>query len=142
MSVIESLRTYIKTYSELANGAPVWVDYLGPIQTQYSIDPLGGDKIIATYINGDSIRTFPFAFRSLESTIDQLGKVDTHAFYEEFADWLESQTYAGVLPVLDEGKTAESIEALGWSFLFRESDSNTGVYQIQCQLVYEQEEIT
>lgn len=141
MSLISALRTYIKTYTNLKNGAPVWVDYLSPIQTQYSIDPLEGDKILTTYINGDSVRQYPFAFRSIESTIDQLAKIETHGFYEEFADWLEAQTYKGILPVLDAGKTAESIGALGWSYLFQEGQSNTGIYQIQCQLVYEQKEI-
>lgn len=142
MSIIEALRTYVKSYTELRNGAPVWVDYLGPIQTEYSLDPLEGDKIINTYINGDSLRTFPFAFRSVESTIDQLAKLEVHGFYEDFADWLESQTYKGVLPVLETGKTAEAIEAMGWSYLFQEGNSNTGIYQIQCQLIYEQKEIT
>lgn len=141
MSIISALRTYIKSYSELANDAPVWIDYLGPRPVEYSIDPLEGDKILVTYINGDSMRSYPFAFRSMQSTISQLEKLETHGFYEEFADWLEEQTYSGVLPVLGTGKVAESLEAVGWSYLFREGESNTGIYQIQCRMIYEQKEL-
>ncbi|MEN6300822.1 MAG: chloramphenicol resistance protein, partial [Anaerolineaceae bacterium] len=58
---------------------------------------------------------------------------------EEFADWLESQTAAGVLPTPGTKKTAESIEATGWGYLFEQGDSDTGIYQIQCKLVYRQQ---
>jgi len=50
MSIISALKTYIKTYTGLKTGAPVWVDYIGPNPTEYAIIPLPGSKIIEQYI--------------------------------------------------------------------------------------------
>lgn len=139
MSLIAAIQEYIKTCSKLENGAPVWVDYLGGDPTQYAVVPLGGSRIVETYLSGASLREFPFAFQSMESTADDLERLETAGFFEAFADWLESQTEAGTLPSLGTKQTAESIEALGWAYLFEQGGSDTGVYQIQCKLVYSQQ---
>lgn len=136
MSIISALRTYIATYSGLTTGAPLWVDYLGQVPTEYSVTPLAGGRIVEQHIDGGSVREFPFAFSSTESTADNLERLETIGFYEAFADWLESQTLAGTLPTLT-GKTALSIEATGWAYLYQQGDSNTAMYQIQCKLIYE-----
>ena len=139
MSIISALATYLKTYSGLQSGVPLWVDYLGGVNTQYAIVPLAGDKVIERYINGGSLREFPFAFRSMESTADDLERLETLGFYEAFADWLESQTEAGALPTLGTKKAAVSIEAQGWAYIYEQGQSDTGVYQINCKLTYEQQ---
>lgn len=138
MSIIEALRTYLATYTGLKTGAPLWVDYLDPTPPQYGIIPLPGEKIVESYIDGGSLREFPFAFQSMESTADNAERIDTQEFFETFSDWLETQTEAGVLPTLSTKKTALSIEALSWGYYIEEGESGTGVYQITCKLVYEQ----
>lgn len=137
-SIIEGLQAYLKTYAGLKEGAPLWVSYLGNNAVQYDILPLPGNKTIETYINGKELKEFPFAFRSMESTADELARLETIGFYESFSDWLDSQTDAGILPILPEGKTAEAIESLGWGYLYQEGTSATGIYQVQCRLVYEE----
>lgn len=139
MSIIESVRNFIISYSGRAENSPVWVDYLGAEPVEYNIVPTAGTRIIEEYITGSSLREFPFAFQSVESTADNLARLENLGFYEAFAEWLEAQTEAGILPTLDAGKTAIEIEALGWAFLFRQGESNTGIYQITCRLVYKQE---
>lgn len=139
MSIIAALQTYLKTFTGLDSGAPVWVNYLGAEPVQYSIAPLPGNKIVESYVNGGSLREYPFAFRSAESTADDLERLGTSGFYEAFSDWLESQTEAGVLPALGSGQTAEKIEALGWGYLFEQGVSETGIYQVQCRLRYTQD---
>lgn len=141
MSVIESVQDYLKSYSDLKSGAPVWVDFLSNTPVEYSIQPLPGERILESYINGSSLRAFFFAFQSMESTADDLERLGTQGFYETFADWLEEQTEIENLPTLDAGKEAESIGATGWGYLFQQGDSQTGVYQIQCRLVYKQNPI-
>jgi hypothetical protein len=138
MTVIAAVKTYIATYSLLKTGAPLWVNHLGPDPTQYAIIPLPGSKIVEWYISGSSKRSFSFAFQSMESTADELERLENLGFYELFADWLESQTIAGVFPTLASGKTPDSIEALGWAFLYEQGQSDTGIYQIQCKLMYDQ----
>lgn len=139
MTLISAIRTYLKTYSGLGATAPVWIDYLGTTPTEYSVAPLAGSVIVEEYIDGSSLREYPFAFRSVESTADDLARLENNGFFEAFADWLETQTEAGVLPTLGTGQTPELIEALGWGYLFEQGNSETGVYQVQCRLVYKQE---
>lgn len=138
MSVLSSIRTYILSYSGLATSMPLWVNFLGPNPTGYSINPLPGTKIVETYLDGSSLREFPFSFQSMESTADDLERIDINSFYETFSDWMESQTLAGVLPILATGKTAESIETLGWAYLYEQGQSETGIYQTQCKIRYAQ----
>jgi hypothetical protein len=138
MSVLSAVKTYLKTYTGLVSGAPVWVDFLGIKPTEYAVVPLAGTKIVETYLDDGSLREFPFAFQSMESTADELERLENSGFYEAFADWLESQTKAGTLPTLGAKQTAEKIEALGWAYLYQQGESDTGIYQIQCKLTYSQ----
>jgi len=138
MSLLSNIKTYISGYSHLATGAPLWVDYLGSQPTGYAIIPLPGTKVVETYLDGSSLREYPFAFQSMELTADEAERLDNNGFYEAFADWLESQSYSGTLPTLASGKTAVSIEALGWAFIYESGESQTAIYRIQCKLTYEQ----
>lgn len=138
MSIITALRTFIATYNGLATGAALQVDQLGKEPTSYSIDPLPGARVVDTDILGNTTREYPFAFNSMESTAADLERQYNNEFFENFADWLDTQTKAGILPTLASGKTAEKIEALGWGYLFQEGESGTGIYQIQAKLTYKQ----
>ncbi|HOJ01291.1 MAG TPA: hypothetical protein PLL88_06685 [Anaerolineaceae bacterium] len=138
MSIISAIQDYIKTYTSLKHGAPVWVDFLGPEPTQYAITPLPGTRVLEEDIVGNKIMSYPFAFQTMESTADDLERLETQGFYEAFAEWLELQSESGNPPVLGERQIAESIEATGWGYLYEQGDSQTGVYQVQCRLVYTQ----
>ena len=138
MSIIESVKTFIATYSGLTANVPLLVDALGYVPTEYGIISLPGAKIIEQYIDGGSVREFPFAFQSTMSTADELERIENSGFYEDFADWLESQTLAGTLPTMESGKTAEKIEAVGWGYIQEQGDAGTAIYQITCRLVYDQ----
>ena len=139
MSIISAIKTYIQTYAGLKSGAPVWVDTIGANPTEYAIIPLAGAKVIEQYIDGGSLREYPFAFQSAEYTADELERIENNGFFEAFSDWLESQTEAGVLPALGAEKTSWSIEATGWGYLYQQGQSETGIYQVQCRLIYDQE---
>jgi hypothetical protein len=138
MSVIGALKGYIEGFAGLEEGAPVWVNYLSVNPVEYAIVPLPGARIVTTDIIGNTEREFPFAFQSAESTADDLARLEDIAFFEAFAEWLDAQSEAGELPEMDEGQTPEKIEATGWGFLFEQGESNTGIYQIQAKLSYQQ----
>jgi len=138
MSMISSVRNYLLTYSGMAN-ALIHVDALGSKPTEYAVIPLPGARIVEEYLNGESKREFPFLIQSVESTADELERIENSGFYEALAEWFETQTDAGSLPTLGAGKTAESIEAMSWGFVYEQSESSTGIYQITCKLVYNQE---
>lgn len=136
--LLEAVQTYIKTYTGLASGAPVWVEYLGVDPAQYAIIPLAGSRIVETYLNGGTLREFPFAFQAVLSSADDAARLAGNGFFEAFSDWLDAQTTAGVLPTLNASQTPEKIEALGWGAALQEGESGTAIYQVQCKLTYEQ----
>ena len=138
MSVIDDLRTYLANCPSLETGALLLVEQLGALPVQYAIVPMPGARIVETYLDGSTLREFPFAFQTAQSTADDLERIENIAFFEIFADWLETQTAAGTLPTLDTGKTATAIEALNWGYLYEQGQSETGIYQITCKLTYEQ----
>ena len=130
MTIISALKTYLATYTNLETGALLLTDYLGATPTGYAIIPMAGGKIAEWYIDGGSLREFPFAFQSVQSTADELERLDNNGFYEAFSDWMEAQTTAGALPTLGTGKTAVSIETLGQAYLYEQGQSSTGTYQL------------
>ncbi|MFH0957104.1 MAG: hypothetical protein V1897_00215 [Pseudomonadota bacterium] len=138
MSILGAVQTYIKTYGSLAT-SPVLIDFLGEKPDQYAIVSLPGNKIVEHYLDGGSVREFPFALQAMFSTADEEARLDNLGFFEAFADWLESQTLAGVLPTsLGTGRTAEKIEALGQAFLYEQGVSGRGIYSVQAKLTYSQ----
>jgi hypothetical protein len=140
MTVIESVKTWLSGYEGLEENAPLWVDHIdGATPGGYAIFSVPGNKIIEEYLDGGSLREFPFAFQSQELTTDELERLDNLGFFEAFSDWLETQTNSDDMPDLGEGKTAIKIETTNWAFLYKEGESNTGIYMIQCRLEYEQQ---
>ena len=139
MSILSSIQTYIKTYGSLVSNAPVLIDFLGANPVGYSIVSLPGTTVIERYLDGGSVREFPFALQAMFSTADDAERLDNLGFFEAFADWLDSQTVAGVLPTsLGTGRTAEKIEALGQAFLYEQGVSGRGIYSVQAKLTYSQ----
>jgi hypothetical protein len=140
-SIIEGLQDYLKAYTGLDDDAPLWVNYLGVEPVEYAIVPGPGARVIEEYINGSKLMSFTFAFELVDSTSDDIQRLESQGFFEAFADWLDAQTAAGTLPdelSLPSGKTADEIRAQGWGYLFEEGESQTGIYQIQCELTYDQ----
>lgn len=138
-TIIESVQEYITAYAGLESNAPVWVNKLLESIPAYSIDPLPGGGIVAKDVIGNTERKFVFALHSVKSTADKLATMANIGFYEAFSDWLENQSKSGMLPNLGIGKTPTRIEVLGQGYLYEQGESNTGVYQVQCALYYEQE---
>lgn len=139
MSILEDVRAYLLTYDGLAENAGFLVEQLSGEPTQYALVSLSGNPILETYIDGKTLRQFPFAVQSLESTADDLARIAASGFYESLSEWLEEQNANGNLPTLDTGKAAESIEPVGLPLLLEFGESGTGAYQLQCRLTYEQD---
>lgn len=137
-SIAEGLRAFVITNEDLVDGRGLWIDYMGGDPSGYSIVPQPGTRIVESYINGKTLREYPFALQSAEGTRDDLERINSHKFFEGFAQWLEQQTVDGVFPELPSGLTPELIEAVQWGYLFEQGESGIGVYQIQCRLQYMQ----
>jgi hypothetical protein len=143
MTVLESVKDFIGQYPGIQPGdseteVGLFVDHLKADVPSYSIDTIPAAKIIETYIDDSSLRQYVFALRVHFSTLDEVERLQNNGFFEDFSEWLETQTESGNLPILDGGKVAQKIEARDAGVLFDEESSDTGAYQIQCVLEYKQ----
>jgi hypothetical protein len=139
MSMISAVRDYIETYNGVESDEIVYVNFVDDEPVSYSIIPVPGSRIINTDIIGNTTREYPFVFRTSMSTADNLERLENAAFFENFAEWLDTQSEAGTLPSLASGQTARKIEATNWGYLYEEGQSDTGIYQINCMLTYRQD---
>ena len=111
MSIIESVRDFISGCPLLKNGILLNVDRLGDSEIEYTIDSDITDPILRRYTDGSSLRQFNFVFASREKYgADTLQNIANSGFYEDFADWIETQSNAGNLPILDKYRTPQYIE--------------------------------
>ena len=139
--ILNEIRRFIKDNCPLVDGAKINVNYLGEKTRRYTIEQEPVSQIIKKYSDGGTMRQLVFVFASRELFgEEERENLEISRFYEEFADWLEKTSANGILPLLDEGKTALGIEALTGGYLMS-NDQRTARYQIQCRLIYRQERI-
>lgn len=137
-SIIGAVRDHISTCPFLSEFPRINVEYLDEEDGSYTIDALPGDPLVRRYLNGDSEKQFLFTLSSREPySQDVLQNLENSGFYDRFADWLESESRKGNLPILPEGKQAISMRAVSQGFVFQ-TDLNSAQYQIQCKLLYYQ----
>lgn len=136
MSIIESVRDLISGCPLLKNGILLNVDRLGDSEIEYTIDSDITDPILRRYTDGSSLRQFNFIFASREKYgADTLQNIANSGFYEDFADWIETQSNSGNLPILDKYRVPQYIEVQSNNYVFDPNDS-TARYQIQLKFVY------
>lgn len=141
MAIIEAVRDYILTCPLLKDLARINVDFLPEDANTYSIESVPTQTIISTDIDGSTTRQFNFVFASrLLYTPEIRNNIDNSGFYEDFENWLETNSENGVFPVLAEGLTPTKIEAISSGYLFDiAGDLTDARYQIQCRLIYDKE---
>ena len=136
--IVDKVRDYIKTCPLLKSGK-INVNYLGEDTVKYVIDNVPSNPLIKRYTDGTELKQFLFIFGSREFyDNDMLANMDVSRFYEEFEAWISKQNNKGVLPELENGLTACSIEVLTSGYLH---DIATGYarFQIQCRLIYKKD---
>lgn len=145
MSILNSLYDYIKScplLQESTNGILMLkVDYSQTDNaTSYSINETVCKPELKTYVNGDSENQFIFTMTSIEYFgSDEDVNIANIYFYEQFAQWLKSNSFKKILPAMEYGQTAVKIKALTGGYLFdNAADATTARYCIQCQLIYDQ----
>ena len=134
MSDIKAVQDFLLSYQQLEENRPVWVEMLGEDPLSYTVFLVPGKQVTEDIIGNKTV-SYPFGFGAVEVIADNSALLAAE-FYEEFADWLDEQTESGILPTLDTGKSAISIEALDTATIIERAEK-TGVFQILCKLVYE-----
>jgi len=135
-SFAQGIKEFLETYTPLAGG--VYVEFVGEQPTEYAVVMLPELEKIQEYIVHGGIYGRHFLLNMRAATVEDADRLQSSGFFEDFQEWLMSQTEAGVLPTLPTGYTALSIEALSNGYLMESSEVlSTAVYSINCRLVYE-----
>lgn len=131
---IYHIRKYFEQCPFLKDGA-LNVDYLTTNdKVQYTIDTvMGSNPVVKQYMDGGQLRSYPFTFASSEiRSQDVIDQLNANAFYDRLVQWIETNNMIGVLPKVE---GAQQIKLLTDGYMFNE-DSTSGVYQLQCELIY------
>ena len=141
MTIIESIREYLLTCPYLEELASINVDFLPDDPTTYSIEQTPTEPIVKRYLDGATDRQFTFVFACRMYYSDEMmNNISNSGFFEKFQNWLYDNSENDILPQLDDGMTAERIEAISSGYLFDISGNLSNArYQIQCRLLYEKE---
>lgn len=141
MTIVESVKNYILTCPLLGDLGRLNIDFLPENPDTYSIEEVPAQAILQKYIDGSTERQFVFVFASRFQYSEEVrNNIENSGFYEQFAEWLEQQTEAEILPELTGGRTATKIEAMSSGYLYDISGDLTNArYQIQCRLIYDKE---
>lgn len=114
------------------------IEYLGAEPAQFSLEVSPSAPTIEQYISGSlRARNFVLASRMIYSQ-DEAQQAANSGFWEEFSDWVETQSRQGELPFLGPGKKAEKVVCLSPGYIIGQ-DANTCRTQMQLQLQYYQE---
>lgn len=134
-TIIESVRAFLQG-CPLLTGDRINVDFLAPEEGGYSINASPAKPIIQQYVNGSSKRQFVFVLASSEYYGEDIRQqLDNIGFYQQFAEWIET----AALPTLSGGKQSIKVETLSSGYVFL-AEANAARYQIECRLIYFQEE--
>ena len=91
MTIIESVRAWLRTYPPLAEGR-LGVDYLPEEARTYSVDSVPAEETVKRYLDGSAKKRFLFVLASREFQGDNIqGNTENLAFYEAFSRWVEAQ---------------------------------------------------
>lgn len=137
MSLLQAVKDYLLAFPLLQDDALFQSDHNTGSQVQYSILQLPGTKVLEEDLAGNKYCQYPFAFQSIESTMDELQRFANADFYDQLDEWIESMNDAEIYPTLQAHQTPERVETLSWGYLMQEQ-TGTGVYQVQCRLLYTQ----
>ena len=140
--IIEALYNYFGK-CPLLSDRTLRVDFLGAdIDKEYTIDSIPCNPVLKRYLDGTEKRQYLFTIGSRAFyTPDVLIALDNSGVFEDLAAWIKKHNRLGISPELPSGCTAQNIEALSTVYVL-ESDaaSSAARYQIQCKLIYLQEE--
>lgn len=134
-SIIQGVADFFMKCPLLKDGA-FHVNGLGHEAIAYSIDVDTADPIVKRYVNGDTLRQFPFTFSSREYySIDRIQNIQNSAFYEMLSDWVEEKNMEEDFPELPDGCCPDSFSVLTPGYIFDE-DMTSARYTIQFRLTY------
>lgn len=138
-----SKKTIIKSIIDYFSSCPLLSDKQDNINADnlpseaksFSVETVPCDETIKSYVDGSAKKQYLFIFASRQYFGDNEINLENSAFYEEIAQWIETQNEKGNLPILPEPFEAQRLKVLSSGYVI-DNDETKARYQIQCQLKY------
>ena len=138
MTFAEGFFNYFRACPLLAKKNPLNYNYRGPNPSQYTIDALPSGPPIKQYMSGTAIKEKLVALGSVEAYGEDVrAQLANSTFYEELEAWVAEQNRLKNFPETPEGTIPIKLECTTDGYLMA-VDGNTGFYQIQIKLTYQQ----
>ena len=115
------------------------IEYLGADadQVQFSLEGTPTATVIDQFFLGSRrAKNYVLASRMTYSQ-DNIQQAANSSFWDDLAEWVETQSSARNLPRLSDGKTAEKVVCLSPGYIMSQ-DADSCRFQIQLQLQYYQ----
>lgn len=146
-AIIECIKEYMKQCPYLNELSKINVDYLnmGDNDFEYwSLEKVEAPTILKKNVLGTKTERqcqFIIASRSFFNPLVDTQNIESLNLFEKIEEWFFQNTKKGILPILNEGETATSIEATSPGYLYGTNKENTlARYQMSCKLLYEKKE--
>lgn len=146
-AIIECIKDFFKSCPYLDELTKIKVDYLDNESKDYnywSLESIGTPRILKKNVIGTKTErqiNFVLATRSFFNPSVDVQNIKNLHIFDKIADWLYESTKNKNLPILNDGESAISIEALDSPYLFGTDKTNTlARYQMPCKMIYEKRE--
>lgn len=137
---IAKLGKYLETILEDLNSKykRINADFLGIDVNNYSLDKIPTASTIEEDITGTRICRDVYSFRSRNPySSDRLSNLKNIGFFEEFESIIKSNNDEGILPEINEIENIVCLNA--GTFNYADQSLKTAVFDIQIQIIYEEE---
>jgi len=139
MNSVEKMRAFIQQYPNLSsftNGIKIdWND-----SKSFGLMPMGQSTISRDEdILGNITlkKQYNFALYANRFTVEDVIRIETIGFLDDFSEWIEEQSIRGNAPCFGDNPKAEEISAQNGMLYQLYEDGKTGRYQIQIKVLYE-----
>lgn len=103
----------------------------------YSLDKIPTESVVEPYITGGGLYRDVYSFRSRKSySQDTITNLKNMGFFEDFEKAIKTNNNEGNLPDID---GIVSIECLNPFTMLMNDDGQTAIFDIQLQIIYEEE---
>ena len=140
MSKIQKFREFISTCPLMDSFAEIHIDWTNSEAGSIGIMPAGESVVRRDEdICGNVIlhKQYNVALYATDFTINDVVRLETSGWLEDFTEWVEEKSAKHLIPVLGDNPDTEYMTAQN-GMLFELSDNGrTGRYQIQIQCFYE-----
>ena len=136
--MISELRTYIQSCPLIDNlYEDMHIDFTDSAATSYGIMPTG-ENILKRFIAGGCKKQYNAVLYIRNYTIDDFERLQNSEFLENFSSWIEEQNETENFPIV-ENINIESVSCANGMLFDLDETGNTGLYQLQLQIIYTKE---